>query len=215
MSKTDLGPRDEPSPASGTLAALGVTDERLHRLSVDQYHRMITPGLLRDGSPIELLEGLLVDKAWQSPPRVFARHMIHSALSRLVPDGWFVTMRSPLTTAESEPEPDVMLVRGHLHDNCDRHPGPAEVPLVIEVADVDLALDRGLKGRVYARAGIPTYWIVNLVDGRVEVHADPTGPSDEPRYLRQTSSGPGEVVPVAIGDRELGHLPVRKLLVSD
>jgi Uma2 family endonuclease len=176
---------------------------------------MIAPGLLREGAPIELLEGLLVAKARQSPPRVFARHMTHSALSRLVPDGWFVTMRDPVTTAESEPEPDVMLVRGRLGDYRDRHPGPAEVPLVIEVADVDLALDRGIKGRIYARAAIPIYWIVNLVERRVEVHADPTGPGDAPRYARQSDYETGQELPVVIGGREFGRVPVRELLAPD
>jgi Uma2 family endonuclease len=213
MSESDLGPRDEPSPDSGTLAALGVTDDRLHRLSVVQFH-MIDSELSCEDARVELLEGLLVLKSQPSPQRASVWRKTDRALGRLVPDGWFVTTQGPVTLTESEPAPDVMLVRGDPEDYCERHPGPAEVPLAIEVADVDLALDRGIKKRIYARAGIPTYWIVNLVDRRVEVHADPTGPADAPHYARRRDYGPGEEVPVAIGGREVGRIPVSELLTS-
>ena len=85
--------------------------------------------------------------------------------------------------------------------------------MAIVDADVDLVLARGFKRRINAWAAIQTYWIVNLMDGLVEVHDDPTGPGDAPHFARQRDYGPAAALPVVIGGRDFGQIPVRELLM--
>jgi hypothetical protein len=82
----------------------------------------------------------------------------------------------------------------------------------VEVADTSLAQDRGNKKRLYARAAIPIYWIVNLLERQVEVYADPTGPAEEPDYRQQQVYREGDTVPVVLDGEEVGSLAVRELL---
>src|SRR6266571_505513 len=122
------------------------------RLSVQQYHSMIDAGILRSGDPVELLEGWLVVKMTKNPPHVFANARLHDILVPLVPTGWFVNSQDPVTTLESEPEPDASVIRGDRRDFLGGHPSPRDVALIGEVADSSLDDDRGIKKRIYARA---------------------------------------------------------------
>jgi Uma2 family endonuclease len=187
----------------------------LYRLSVEQYHAMIRHGILKSGDPIELIEGVLVQKMTKNPPHSFATQLLRDLLPRMVPPGWFVSDQEPVTTSDSEPEPDVTIVRGERRQYLeqDRHPGPADTALVIEVAESSLPGDRGPKGRVYARAAIPEYWIVNLVERRVEVYTDPTGPADEPGYRQERDFAADEEVPVTLDGQEVGRVRVGDLLL--
>ena len=184
----------------------------LWRLSVDQYHQMIRAGILTEDDRVELLEGLLVTKMTKNPPHIVATDLLQAALPRIVPAGWFVSMQNPVTTEDSESEPDGRVVRGHPRDYVGRRAGPSDVALVVEVADTSLASDQGVKKRIYARAGIPYYWIVNLLDCRLEVFSDPTGPAAEPDYRRRQDFGPADAVSLVIEGREVGHLDVSELL---
>ncbi len=94
----------------------------------------------------------------------------------------------------------------------ERHPGPQDLALVVEVSESTLGRDRGLKKRVYAGAGIIVYWIVNLVDHQIEVYTDPTGPAEEPDYRRRQDYGPADELPVVIAGTEVGRLVVKDLL---
>ncbi len=134
---------------------------------------MIRAGILTDDDPVELLDGWLVSKMPKNPPHCVVTRLIRQALERLVPAAWYVDTQEPLTTADSEPEPDVVVVRGETRQYLDRHPGPEDVGLVVEVADTTLQRDRTSKKRLYARAGIPVYWIVNLPESRCEVYSEP------------------------------------------
>jgi Uma2 family endonuclease len=96
-------------------------------------------------------------------------------LENLVPDGWFVGLQEPLTTQNSEPEPDLFIVRGTSRDYANRHPEPEDVALVVEVSDATLERDRKSKKRIYAAAGIPVYWVVNLREKCIEVYTSPSG----------------------------------------
>jgi Uma2 family endonuclease len=184
----------------------------LWRLSVDQYHAMIRKGILTEDDPAELLEGLLVVKRSKNPPHSVATGLVQDALTLLVPIGWHVQTQDPVTTEDSEPEPDVKVVRGDRRDYVNRHPGPEDVALAVEVSDATLHRDRGVKKRVYARARIPVYLIVNLVENKIEVYTDPSGPGDEPDYRQRQDYGRGDAVPVVIQGQVIGHLPVDQLL---
>src|SRR5437016_448359 len=115
----------------------------LYRLSVEQYHQMIRNGIFKDEDRVELLEGL-VPKRTQKPPHTLAAQTLIDLIPSLLPPGWVLNVQAPLTTTESEPEPDAAVVRGQRRHNTlqDRHPRPADMGLVIEVADSSLATDR-------------------------------------------------------------------------
>ncbi len=191
---------------------MGTPPDPIWRLSVAQYHQMIQAGILTEDDPVELLEGILVTKMPKNPPHRVATRRTQKNLERLVPPDWSVDTQEPITLATSEPEPDVFVSRGDTGQITDRHPGPEDVVLVVEVADATLTRDRTTKKRIYARASIPIYWIVNLVDRQIEVYTDPTGSVEQPDYRQRRDYGPTDAVPVVIDGREVGQIPVDELL---
>ncbi len=148
----------------------------LFRLSVDQYHEMTRHGILTEDDEVELLDGLLVAKMTKNTAHHVAKLLVQSALAKVIPEGWYVDSQDAITLATSEPEPDAMVVRGQPRDYLAHHPLPGDLALVVEVADSSLHHDRGFKKAIYAASAIPVYWIINLVDRRVEVYTDPTSP---------------------------------------
>jgi Uma2 family endonuclease len=206
------------SVASASLAHIdeSISIESLYRLSVEEYHAMIRAGILNEDDSVELLEGLLVLKMSKNPPHIVATELLQRALSRVVPEGWYVSMQNPVTTKSSEPEPDAKVVKGDPRAYLKRKPGPRNVPIAIEVSDNSLRRDRTVKKRIYAAAGIPTYWIINLINRCVEVYTEPTGPATEqnpqPDYHKIRTLGPDESLVVVLGGREVGKIAVRDLL---
>lgn len=200
-------------PALRTVAVSeAVPTDPIWRLSIGQYHRMVQAGILTDDDPVELLEGWLVIKMPKNPPHRLTTQLTREALARLLPTGWYVDAQEPVTTQDSEPEPDVVVVRGARRDYADHHPGPRDVALVVEVADATLQRDRTLKKRLYARAGIPVYWIVNLLEKQVEVYTEPAGTADRFDYRHRQDYGPADKVPLILEGREIGCLAVQELL---
>ncbi len=189
-----------------------VPPDLIMRLSVQQYHEMIDAGILTTDDKVELLEGLLVCKMSKKPPHRLTTGLVREALTRIIPPGWYVDSQEPVTLETSEPEPDVMIVRGLRTDYADHHPGTADVALVVEVSDSTLERDRRMKKRIYARAEIPVYWIINLIENQIEVYTSPSGPAAEPDYRQRQDYGLSERVPVALQGSEVGHLSVRELL---
>ena len=113
---------------------------------------------------------------------------------------------------DSQPEPDFAVVRGNARTYFSRHPSTADVGLLVEVADSSLLRDQRDKTRIYARAGIPCYWIVNLVDRRVEVFTQPSGPTAVPAYGAFQTFQPGDAVPIALDGAPAGTVPAADLL---
>jgi Uma2 family endonuclease len=179
------------------------------RFSVAEYQELVRSGAFPEEPRHELLEGWITSKMTRNPPHEVAVSLAARLLIRLFGDAWEVRVQSAVVTVDSQPEPDLAVARGQARDYLDRHPGPADVPLVIEVADSSLARDRGLKARVYARAGIPNYWIVNLVDRHVEVYSEPT---DQATYARIETIGPDGAIHLAIDGAEIGPIAARDLL---
>src|SRR5439155_1378488 len=142
---------------------------RTRRWTRREYSRLIDVGVLHEDDPIELLEGRLVVAEPQHTPHATAIDLAGEALRQAFGAGWRVRIQLPLGLGpDSEPEPDVAVVRGDARDFLADH--PATAALVVEVSDAGLELDRRLKARIYARARITDYWVVNLVD-RVVGHA--------------------------------------------
>jgi Uma2 family endonuclease len=184
----------------------------LWRLSVKQYHAMARAGSLDEDDPVELLEGLLVDKLTKKPPHTYTSQQTRLALEGIIPPDWFINSQEPITLDTSEPEPDVTIVRGDRRDYLKRHPGPQDVALVVEVADATIKRDRGTKKRIYARAGIPVYWVINLLEQRIEVYTNPSGPTQKPDCLTQQFFYRQDEIPVMLSDQVIGQLQVQELL---
>jgi Uma2 family endonuclease len=155
--------------------AVGNPIIRTRRWTRGEYDRLIELGLLHEDEPVELLAGRLAVKEPQRTPHATATQLAAEALRTAFGAGWSVRVQLPLALdAASEPEPDVAVVRGSPRDYAREH--PSAPVLVVEVSHDSLPADRILKARLYARAGIGDYWIVNLVDRVLEVHRAPTGP---------------------------------------
>jgi Uma2 family endonuclease len=183
----------------------------LYRLSVEQYHRMARTGILPEDNTVEMLEGLLVTKMTKGPPHETCLGILNRRLVRALPDDKLLRIQSPITLSDSEPEPDLVIAEGDERRYADTHPRPRDVHLVCEVADSSLSLDRNDKLRLYARARIAIYWIVNLQDNRIEVYTQPRA-GRTPTYQRRQDYGPEQEIPILIGGRELIRFRVSELL---
>jgi Uma2 family endonuclease len=182
----------------------------VHRFTVAQYHRMIAAGVLTENDRVELLEGWIVDKMPQHPAHAGTISILLSKLQAKLSRGWIVRVQSPITLEDSEPEPDLAVVRGPEEKYLTAHPSPEDIAIVIEVADSTVEHDRTVKARAYARARLPIYWIVNLVELQVEVYSQPRS-GKTPAYRRHESFGVEYGAPVVVAGREIGGIPVRHL----
>ena len=180
----------------------------IQRFSVESYHAMINAGILRSGDRVELLDGYIAEKMSKNPPHRIAALAALRIFMQLVPQGWYVDKEAPITLLDSEPEPDVAIIRGDTRDYPSGHPGSPDVALVVEVADASLLRDRGVKKRVYANAPIPTYWLLNLVDRRLEVYSAPKAGE----YCRCDIYRPEDSAPIILDGVEAGSIPVASLL---
>ena len=182
------------------------------RFTVPEYHNLIRIGVLTEDDNLELIEGYLVHKMSCNPPHDGTILRLNNRLVRLLPSGWQARVQSAITLPDSEPEPDVAIVRGGERSFDTHHPGAADVDVVIEVAASTLPGDRTDKGRVYAKAGIREYWIVNLVDSQVEVYTLPSGPGVTPGYGSRQDYPAGAVVPLVLDGQQVGSLLVSDVL---
>jgi Uma2 family endonuclease len=200
-----------PPTAPARAAASGLVP---YRVTVPQFLKMIDAGVFPPEARVELLGGLLVEKMTKGIPHDFATSRISEILRRLVqPGGWIVREEKSVQLGRAwRPEPDVVVMHGPTDRYRDRDPGPEDIALIIEVSDTTFVKDRGAKWDGYARAGIPTYWIVDLPARRVEVYTAPTGRGKAARYQNQANYDEAAEVPVMIDGRELGRVAVRELL---
>ncbi len=185
----------------------------VRRFTVDEYHRLIETGVLGEDDDVELLEGWIVPKMARTPTHdALISFIMNRSLSPQLPSGWFRRGQSAITTTGSEPEPNIAVVRGLERDYLSRHPSPADMALVIEVADSSLQPDRVYKGRIYAAGDVPVYWIVNLIDRQVEVYTDPSGPDAAPSYRTRQDYKLGELVPFVLDSKDLASIAVQELM---
>jgi Uma2 family endonuclease len=197
------------SPVESVAA---IPNDLILRLSIEQYHAIIQAGILTDDDSVELLEGWLIFKMPKNPPHRATTRLVRTALENILPAGWYVDSQEPITLSNSEPEPDIVVVRGDTRQYLDRHPGAEDIALIIEVSDTTLQRDRTVKKRIYARAGISIYWIVNLVEEQVEVYFQPLVEVEQPDYSQRLDFGRSAVIPIIIEGIEIGAIAVDALL---
>ncbi|SRR6266540_3226267 len=151
---------------------MSTTPAKIRRWTRVEYDRLIEVGVFRSGDKVELIGGQLCVSEPQNNPHATAIWLAQVALGRVLTPEWGLRIQLPIALDdESEPEPDLAVVAGGPRDYSDDH--PSRPALLVEVADSSLMLDREHKGSLYARASIPEYWIVNLVDHVLEVYRDP------------------------------------------
>ena len=169
----------------------GTPGGRPHRYTVAEYHRMAEAGILNEDSRVELIRGQIVDMAPVGAPHFGMGNRLNRLLSAALVGRGAISVQNPVRMEDgSEPQPDVAVLRPRADDYDRAAPRPADVLLLIEVADSSLPEDRGVKAPLYAEDGIVEYWIVNLVDRVVEVHRRP----ESGAYAEVRRVGPGETL---------------------
>jgi Uma2 family endonuclease len=180
------------------MATIPVAAPCRHRISVNAFHRMGEAGILGPADRVELIDGEIID---MSPIGVLhaaivdalVRHFGRHACQAVV-----IRCQNPLRLDDiSEPEPDIAILRPRADLYTTAHPGPADVLLVIEVADTSLAYDLGTKVPLYARHGVPEVWVIDAATRRTRVFRQPAvgreaGPADGSGYAAEASVEPHE-----------------------
>jgi Uma2 family endonuclease len=142
--------------------------------TVEQYHKLAEVGILKETDRVELINGKIITK---SPIKSNHAGMV-DRLSRILSHHLYekatITVQNPIRIYEhSEPEPDVVIAHHKANDYVSHHSTPKEIYVVIEVSDTTLEKDCEVKHPLYASAGIPEYWIINLIDRQIETYRQP------------------------------------------
>jgi Uma2 family endonuclease len=169
----------------------------------DDYHRMAGAGLFNKRR-VELIEGIVIEVDHPDHRHWFVHNLTAEALREVFVPDFIVSAKAALSFSASEPEPDIAVIRGDIRQFVDALPATAD--LVVEVADsTTLAFDRTVKASLYAKAGVPEYWVVNLVDNVLEVHRSSADDVSQPfghGYGTSKPYRPGEaIMPLARLDR--------------
>ena len=173
----------------------------LHQFTVEEYHRLAETGILAPDARVELIDGAIHD---MSPIGPFHGGIV-TRLTRIfnlkAKGRWIVSPQNPVgLDRRSEPQPDLVILKPAPDDFVSHHPVPDDVLLLIEIADSSLEFDRVKKLPVYARAGIPELWIVNLQELTIEVYREPHFTDYENKAILRAGD---KAVPSAFPDVEI------------
>lgn len=147
-----------------------------YHFNVSEYYRMLEAGILSGDDHVELIDGEIIRMTPIGTHHAACVDRFNSLLNRYPGLDAIVRVQSSIRLSDfSEPQPDIALLRPRDDYYANQHPGPADVLLVIEVADSSLEYDRGVKAALYAAAAIPELWIVDLSNEVIEVYSQPAG----------------------------------------
>jgi Uma2 family endonuclease len=179
------------------------------RISVAEYHRMLDVGILTEDDRVELLEGVLIAMPPMGDPHAWSVQELNHLIARALPDGYRVRPQLPVTLGlYSEPQPDLAVVALEGEGRKRKKGHPETALLVIEVSDSSLRYDRNAKAKVYARSGIPEYWIIDVNARCVEVRTDPDEASASYRTVERIDEG-GSLQALSV---PLPAIPIVKIL---
>ena len=190
------------APPSVTAVPGGpATPPQPRKFTVAEYYRMGDVGILKPDERVELIEGELIVMPPIGPGHAWDVALSISLFSRLAEDRFILQIQNPVQLDDgSEPQPDIMLIRPRAEGYGAAHPTPADVLLVIEVADSSLEYDRQVKAHLYGRSGVPETWVKNLPEDCIERFTEP-GPDG---YAQHTVHRRGETLtPASLPDVEL------------
>ena len=141
--------------------------------NVTEYYQMAKAGVLKPDDRVELIEGEIIKMSPIGSPHAACVSRLVRLLPKRIGETAILSVQNPVRLSDfSEPVPDVSLLRPRKDYYAARHPLPADVLLIIEVADTTLLTDRNIKVPLYARSGIPEIWLANLPKEMIEVYAD-------------------------------------------
>lgn len=167
---------------------------KTHRFTVDEYHRMGEVGIFSEDDRVELLAGEIVEMSPIGPLHAGTVGRLTALFSSRLGTEVIVWVQNPLLlrSEDSEPQPDVALLRPRPDFYTRSHPEAQDVYLVIEVADTSVETDREVKFPIYARAGVPEAWLLDVSMERLEVHRHPApdGYQDVRSFQRGESVAP-------------------------
>jgi Uma2 family endonuclease len=153
-----------------------VTQVTRRLFTVAEYYRMAEAGILSEDDRVELIEGEIVEMSPISSRHASCVARSSKLLTRTVGDEAFVWVQNPIhLSGFSEPEPDLALLRPRDDFYAESHPTPDDVLLIIEVAETSQRYDRDVKLPLYARYGIPEFWLVDLMEKAIYVYRQPSG----------------------------------------
>jgi Uma2 family endonuclease len=153
-----------------------MVNTQIRPLTSAEYYQMIESGIIPEGERVELILGQIFTMAAKGTRHTVATTKLLKELLELIADRGIVRCQDPITLPNnSEPEPDIAIAKLRSDDYVDSHPCPEDLILVVEVADSTIKFDREVKAPLYAAAGICEYWIVNLIDDRLEIYRQPEG----------------------------------------
>ena len=164
----------------------------LAKWSVEDYHRMIAAGILCDRR-VELLAGDIIQMSPEGPLHASRIRKVANYLRSLLNDLALVSEAHPITLQQSEPEPDIAIVRLPESRYDERHPDAEDIFWLIEISDTTLAVDLSKKKQIYAAAGINEYWVMNVNANSLTVFRQPSGND----YLLKYKMSQGELMPLA------------------
>jgi Uma2 family endonuclease len=157
------------------IKQLDPSGKRPHLLSVEKYDKMIEIGLFGEDEPIELLNGVLVEKMPKGPKHALYNDLASNVLREKFSQKAFIRNQNPIILDDySEPEPDVALVKLPISKYFDSHPKPEDIYLVLEISDTTIGYDKNEKALAYAKAGICQYLLLNLNNETIEDYREPS-----------------------------------------
>ncbi|WP_254566590.1 Uma2 family endonuclease [Oscillatoria sp. HE19RPO] len=168
------------------------------RFTIQEYHRLTELGFFQEGDRVELIQGEILQMAAKGTAHTTVTKRLLRAFGQRLGERATIQIQDPLFLApNSEPEPDIALVKNRADDYLSGHPTPEDVILVIEIADSSLRYDREVKLPLYAKSGIADYWIFNLVNNTLECYSEPYQDNRESFGYRQRRIVlPNEQVPL-------------------
>jgi Uma2 family endonuclease len=184
------------------------------KLTVDEYKTIIDTGVF-EGRHVQLLDGELFEVT-KNPPHDFTVSILAETLRKILPaQKWAIREEKSIAAWPFWwPEPDVTVARGSLRRYQDRHPGPQDIVILVEVCDTSQYEDRIKKLPAYAKVGIPQYWIVDLGRRVVDVYTNPLRSGRPPRYVAEREYLESGEIPVVIGSKKCGTISVAEILPS-
>ncbi|MEB3212551.1 MAG: Uma2 family endonuclease [Leptolyngbyaceae bacterium] len=167
----------------------------LAKWSVEDYHHMIEAGILH-GRSVELLAGEIVEMSPETPIHYTTAKRGAKYLEELLSDKADVRFNGPITLADSEPEPDIAVVRLPESAYNDRHPNPQDIFWIVEVAKTSLKKDVEVKAAIYAMAAIQEYWVLDLSAKQISVFRNPQGD----KYIEKYAIAEGTITSLTFPD---------------
>ena len=179
--------------------------------SAEAFRKMIDADVFADDDRVELWDGWIITKMANKVPHSNASMFLSYKLNQILPEGWLLTGENPINLGPNQtPLPDHFVLRGTPRNYSGRYPDPAEVGLVVEIAETSLRRDTTVKLAGYAAAGIPTYWVINLIKNVIQTYETPI--PAEGRYESMQTYAVGQAVPLRLSGVLIAEIPASDLL---